>query len=206
LSNTRFEQFIVSQSNAPAIPELAMAITGAEEKREAAPRERWTSKTAEAGATSSSFGSSTPATAALGLSTSSPTPPTDVVAAEQVAYWVAHGVQNAELQLDGLGDKPVEVTISMQGNEAHVSFRTDELNTLSVLEGAGAQLKDMLNQQGLVLSGVSVGAKGSGESGAQERKSRQNARQVEILAVAAAESGTRRATSSVTGRSVDLFV
>jgi flagellar hook-length control protein FliK len=126
--------------------------------------------------------------------------------AEQVSYWVSQNVQNAELTLDGLGQTPVEVSISVQGNEAQITFRSDEAATRSMLESAGNHLKDMLQREGLVLTGVSVGHSGSGEAGGGERRSRQNVRQGVItpLKVASPESGPRLRTDA--GRSVDLFV
>lgn len=129
--------------------------------------------------------------------------------AEQVSYWVSHNVQNAELKLDGLGDSPVQVNISVQGNEAQIVFRTDEAATRSMLEGAGSHLKDMLQREGVLLTGVSVGSSGGsghGEAGGGERRARQNARQGVIapLQVASADGGPRLRTDA--GRAVDLFV
>ena len=130
--------------------------------------------------------------------------------ADQVHYWVSQNIQNAELKLDGLGDAPVQVSISLQGNEAQIAFRSDEVGTREVLERAGAQLKDMLHSEGLVLTGVSVGTSGSGGSSADERRARQASRQLAIgpLQVGSAETAPRaRAVSGQTaGRSVDLFV
>jgi flagellar hook-length control protein FliK len=131
--------------------------------------------------------------------------------AEQVSYWVSHHVQNAELSLDGLGESPVQVRISLQGNEAHISFHTDEAATREVLQSAGLHLKDLLQREGLVLTGVSVGTADSGSAG--ERRGRPNVRQTAIAPVHAARmagmtggAGTARATPGGAGRSVDLFV
>lgn len=133
-------------------------------------------------------------------------PAPDMQAAEQVKYWISQDVQNAELKLDGLGDKPVEVSISINGNEAHVAFRTDEQQTRGVLESAGAHLKDMLAREGLVLSGVSVGTSGANGGEGGERKPRQGVRQglVNAAPVGAVEAGPR--TRVPAGRSLDLFV
>ena len=126
--------------------------------------------------------------------------------AEQVKYWISNDVQSAELKLDGVGSNPVEVSISMQGNEAHVAFRTDELQAREVIESATSQLKDMLLREGLVLSGVSVGTSGAGESGSQERNPRQGARAATV--VAAVDPTVNNVTQAMreTGRSLDLFV
>lgn len=130
----------------------------------------------------------------------------EAMVAEQVNYWIGHDVQNAELKLDGMGDSPVEVSISLQGNEARVDFRTDQLEARQVLEGAVSHLKDLLGNEGLVLSGVSVGSSGAGGSASQERKPHQNGRQatVAVSSPQAVDASVRPARPS--GRSVDLFV
>jgi flagellar hook-length control protein FliK len=126
--------------------------------------------------------------------------------AEQVTYWISQDVQNAELTLDGLGTDPVEVSIRMSGNEAQVSFRTDELQTRDLLEGAASHLKELLQNQGLVLSGVSVGASGSGDAGAGHQRPHHGARQTIAMPVEAEASLPRRLSYGAQGRSLDLFV
>lgn len=126
--------------------------------------------------------------------------------ADTVSYWVAQGVQNAELKLDGFGDQAVEVSISLKGGDAHIDFRTDQPEIRQVLEGAVAHLTDILASEGLVLSGVSVGASGQDGRGAQEQRNRPGVRQVTLLAVEGAPTeGRQRAPSSI-GRALDLFV
>lgn len=135
--------------------------------------------------------------------------------AEQVSYWVSQNVQNAELQIGGAGESPVQVSISMQGNEAQISFQSDESATREVLERAGAQLKDMLLSEGVVLTGVSIGGAGSGRSGqgagdgGQRRPRDPEVRQSATgpLQAASANSAPRpRARSGAGGPAVDLFV
>lgn len=131
----------------------------------------------------------------------------DMQVAEQVTYWVTQNVQNAELKLDGLGKSPVEVSIHVQGNEAQIAFRSDEAATRGVLESASAHLKDLLQQEGMVLTGVSVGTSGSSNTGgSQQRQARESARQALVapLKVASVDAGVR--TSPPAGRTVDLFV
>jgi len=134
--------------------------------------------------------------------------PPEMQVAEQVTYWVSQNVQNAELQLDGLGKTPVEVSISVQGNEAQITFRSDEAQTRGVLESAGAHLKDMLQREGMVLTGVSVGTSGGGGASGSggERRGRPNVRQVAIGPLEAATASAARRVGQDAGRSVDLFV
>ena len=123
---------------------------------------------------------------------------------------MSQDVQNAQMKLDGLGSKPVEVSITMTGNEAQIAFRSDESQTRGVLESAGAHLKDMLQNEGLVLAGVSVGTSGTsdaGTGGSSERPPRQGVRQTSIAPVSALTSGQKSGVAAaVAGSGVDLFV
>ena len=178
-------------------------------KSEKSTGERATSafRSAEPGYTGTAFGVSAPDYSQSGA----PAPITapEMQVAEQVTYWVSQNVQNAELKLDGLGLSPVEVSISVQGKEAQITFRTDEAATRGVLEAASAHLKDMLQREGMVLTGVSVGTSGSGDSSGAERRARQAARQGAIAPLQVASVTTHevsRRVNTVAGRSVDLFV
>lgn len=131
---------------------------------------------------------------------------TDIYVAQKVAYWISNDVQNAQMKLDGIGIGPVEVSIRMQGNEAHVAFRTDELQARVALENASVHLKDLLQREGLVLGGVSVGTSGTGDSGDQERRPRQGVRQSVIGVVQAAPADRSAVVGRVAGRALDLFV
>ena len=140
------------------------------------------------------------------IAASAPATPTDTYVAEKVAYWISNDVQKAEMKLDGIGDKPVEVSIRMQGNEAHIAFRSDELQARAALENASVHLKDMLQREGLVLSGVSVGTSGAGDSGDQERQSRQGARRSSVASVQPVRADRASGTGRVSGGALDLFV
>lgn len=128
--------------------------------------------------------------------------------ADTVSYWVTQGVKHAELKLDGFGKEPLEVSISLQGGEAHIDFRTDLPEVRKILEGATAHLKELLKSEGLVLSGVSVGTSGQNgdAAGAQERRNRSNARQATISTTQTGPAETLPRTAQSTGRAVDLFV
>lgn len=129
----------------------------------------------------------------------------DRQAAEQVSYWIGQDVQKAEMTLDGLGANPVEVSISMQGKEATVVFRSDEALTRDALSNASTQLQDAMSRQGVVLSGVSVGTSNSGDSQRQGSGGKPPGWKVGTVEASAdpVASAPRQGPS---GRSIDLFV
>ncbi|WP_394791794.1 flagellar hook-length control protein FliK [Rhodoferax sp.] len=133
-------------------------------------------------------------------------PMPEAAVADQVSYWISKGIQNAELTFNGADSHPVEVSISLSGNEAHVEFRSDQADTRDFLTGAASHLKDLLQSEGMVLSGLSVGSSGAGNAGARERRASPDAQQKNIR-IATEEVAVRPATSArPSGRAVDLFV
>lgn len=191
----------------PVATALATANAVAPARREDAAKERSVFRSnASEGAASVGQSYMPSASGASTITAPDPVTPTDTYVAEKVAYWITNDVQNAEMKLDGIGDKPVEVSIRMQGNEAHIAFRSDELQARAALENASIHLKDMLQREGLVLSGVSVGTSGAGDSGDQERKSRQGARQSGVASVQPARLDRAAGTGRVSGGALDLFV
>ncbi|CAN7441731.1 flagellar hook-length control protein FliK [Acidovorax sp. LjRoot38] len=127
--------------------------------------------------------------------------------AEQVAYWVNQKTQNAELTLNRDG-QPVEVSVSLSGNEAHVTFRSDQSQTRELLDRSMAQLSELLRSEGLVLSGMSVGTSAGQRDdagGAERQGQRDGARQAKV--VAAAPTGTASLLrGGAPDRAVDVFV
>ncbi len=128
--------------------------------------------------------------------------------AEQVAYWVNQKTQNAELTLQRDGH-PVEVSVSLSGNEAHVSFRSDQQQTRELLDQSMAQLSDLLRSEGLVLSGMSVGTSardsaGGGEAGQQ--RPREGARQAQVVSAVPAGATSLARGGGALDRAVDIFV
>ena len=127
---------------------------------------------------------------------------------DQVAYWVNQKTQTAELTLDRAG-QPVEVSVSLSGNEAHVTFRSDQSETRELLDRSMAQLSDLLRSEGLVLSGMSVGTSardgaGAGDSG--QPRNREGARQAQVVTSAQTGTAAVQRTGGVTERTVDIFV
>ncbi len=128
--------------------------------------------------------------------------------AEEVKYWMSGDVQKAELTLDDIGAAPVEISISMQGNEASVIFRTDEAQTRDALVSASADLKSSLDRQGVLLSGVSVGTSNTGGQ-PQQQSGRQQAGWGAARVEAASSSPPpieARTGVVASNRSIDLFV
>ncbi|WP_240965065.1 flagellar hook-length control protein FliK [Acidovorax sp. SRB_24] len=126
--------------------------------------------------------------------------------AEQVAYWVGENLQNAELTVSHDG-QPVEVSVSLSGNEAHVAFRSDQSETRELLDAGVAQLHDMLRSEGLVLSGVTVGSSGgrsAPDGEGRPSRGQPGGRQGQGLVAPAAAPA--RAAAGITDRSVDVFV
>lgn len=128
------------------------------------------------------------------------------VVADTVSYWVSQGVKNAALKLDGFGEHPLEVNISMQGGEARIDFRTDQPEIRQILEGAMKDLKDLLKSEGVVLSGVSVGSSGQNGAGSQDGRDRPGARQGTVATTKTSAADSPRLVSLPAGRVLDLFV
>jgi len=135
--------------------------------------------------------------------------PSEVLVAEQVNYWISRDVQNAELKLNGFDGLPVEVSISIHGNEAQVDFRTDQAEIREILQEAEPHLKHMLAKEGLVLSGVSVGTSAQNPHDApdqQTRKSLRPERSDTDAVQAALPTATAPRASDASGRALDIFV
>ena len=130
----------------------------------------------------------------------------DAMLADTVSYWVAQGVQSAELTLDGFGGEPIEVSIQLANGEAQIGFRSDLPETRQVIEGAMAQLKDSLASQGVVLAGVSVGtsSRQDGDPGQTQRRPGGRLRGISLVDTVMARPAPRLNGSA--GQRLDLFV
>ena len=126
---------------------------------------------------------------------------------EQVAFWIQQKTQRAEMTIDRQG-QPVQVQLAITGSEAHVTFRSNEQQTRDMLDASTAQLREMLEQQGLTLTGVTVqsgDAGGQGNSARQDASGRQSARDSEGQPQMAQVSVDLRGRADAS-RTVDLFV
>lgn len=127
--------------------------------------------------------------------------------AETVSYWVTQGVQQAELTLDGMGGAPVDVQITVDGDQARIDFRTAQPEMRQAIEAAASQLKGLLASEGLQLLGMSVGQSMQGQSfGDTQQPKPQKMRQTLVPGVAPLASVTARVHNAPVGQSLDLFV
>jgi flagellar hook-length control protein FliK len=142
-----------------------------------------------------------------------PTTPADalvapeLMVAEQVNYWISQDLQNAELTLDGFDGLPVDVSITLNGNEASVDFRTDQEGIREILHNTESHLKDILAKEGLVLSGVSIGASmQQGDRESAQGRPPESRRRIEIPVIDAPLLGNLKRPSTIAGKSIDVFV
>ena len=135
---------------------------------------------------------------------STATPETGV--AEKLNYWISRGVQNAELKLDAFGGGSVQVSISVQGHEAQVEFRSDQAEARKILNDAMPLLRDLLEEEGMLLSGGFVGASAHRDPGAQERRGHSQATTISVRGTEAQAVDRMLAPACASGRTVDLFV
>lgn len=126
--------------------------------------------------------------------------------ADQVAYWVHQKTQNAEITLHRDG-QPVEVSVSLSGNEAHVSFRSDQAQTRDMLDRSMEQLGDLLRSEGLVLSGMSVGTSaGQGAGSGEQPRQREDSRKAQVVSSVPTGTASLQRSGGAPDRAVDIFV
>lgn len=132
--------------------------------------------------------------------------------AEQVAFWVNQNSQSAEMTLDRDG-QPMQVRVALSGSEAHVTFSSDQVQTREALDASMSQLRELLQSQGLVLAGVTVGdgagagggaAPQSGQPGGEGRAGARAGR-AQVAPAQAVAAGTSR-TPVAGARGLDVFV
>ncbi|HEY8905307.1 MAG TPA: flagellar hook-length control protein FliK [Rhodoferax sp.] len=130
----------------------------------------------------------------------------DTQVAETVSYWATHGVQSAELTLDGLGNEPVKVRISVDGDQTQVDFRSNQPEVRQALESASAQLKTMLSSEGLQLTGMSIGTSGRGQTPGEGEQPKQSPRQTARVSLEPVVATTARVANRSVGQALDLYV
>ncbi|MDR2324858.1 MAG: flagellar hook-length control protein FliK [Acidovorax sp.] len=128
-----------------------------------------------------------------------------------MAFWMNARQQRAELVLDRDGE-PVRVQVALDGNSAHVTFRSDTEATRSQLDASLSQLRDMLAAQGLELAGVQVQTQsGDGQTGNGAQQSAfmpEGAQRVQLRGGTGLEDGAAQMATghaARTAQGVDVF-
>lgn len=131
--------------------------------------------------------------------------------AQQISYWVHQTTQNAEMTVDQ-GGAAMQVSVSLTGNEARVHFMTDQAQARALLDANMAQLRELLQGQGLVLTGTSVGTTAQdqgqtagGQEQGQSAPGRLGRAQGLVMAAPVNPDGGLRASVDVR-RALDVFV
>lgn len=161
--------------HAESLPAAGLAPMAAATGTLGGPRER------DAGQPASSDALLAPGMAApagSGVSTAQPVPAaTPAGAAEfagaladQISWWLGQKTQGAELTVQGPAGAAVSVSVQVQGNEAHVAFRSEQAQARQLIGDSLAQLEQLLGGSGLVLGQVSVGAGSAGREGGAARE------------------------------------
>jgi flagellar hook-length control protein FliK len=128
--------------------------------------------------------------------------------ADQISWWLGQKTQGAELTVQGPAGASVSVSVQVQGNEAHVAFRSDQAQARQLIGDSLAQLEHLLGGSGLVLGQVSVGA---GSTGSRGRFAPDGGGQVRELgavpanAASVPEPAARAATHAARRGGVDVY-
>lgn len=83
---------------------------------------------------------------------------------ERVMWMVGREAQSAEIRLNPPQLGPVEIRVSVQNDQANVSFTASHPFTREALEAAIPRLREMLGESNLNLVNVDVGQRDAGES------------------------------------------
>jgi hypothetical protein len=127
---------------------------------------------------------------------------------EKSSFWSANGIQNLAMTLDGQGDAPIEIKISLAGLDARVDIRTDHAALRQMIEGSVQAIKDQLHGEGLSLSAVSVGAGFQGRNSEQtpDGKNRSTPDSPYLKDQTLDRSSQVRLPAAISGRKLSVFV
>ncbi len=92
---------------------------------------------------------------------------------QRMAWMMQNQTHRAELQVTPLHLGPLHLQIELNGSQASVSFTTPHANVRETIENALPQLREMLETQGLQLSGAGVHQQGAGHHTGEAWQGRQ---------------------------------
>jgi hypothetical protein len=86
---------------------------------------------------------------------------------ERVLWLVGHSVQGASLRINPPHLGPIEIQLSLQNEQASVSFNAQHAVVREALEAAVPRLREMFGESNLQLVNVDIGQRDSGEARSQ---------------------------------------
>jgi flagellar hook-length control protein FliK len=114
------------------------------------------------------------------------------------------------MEVQGIAEKPIHVSIAVQGQEARVTLQAEQLQTQQILQASAPHLRELLQTQGMVLSSLTVGGSGAGAAGDgggnAASRDPSGARQGQVLVPEATSAVTAAGGSGRSGSALDLFV
>lgn len=132
---------------------------------------------------------------------------------DPLAGWTSPHVRHASVRVGDAGEAPIDIQLSLDGQEVQVSFQTEDAQTRdSLAREAGAALGELLQRSGMELGGVSVGGQSAssqqqaGGQPALPQASRHGTAARTQAEVRPADAPARPAPRRDGGRPLDLFV
>lgn len=128
--------------------------------------------------------------------------------ADQISWWLGQKTQGAELTVQGPAGAAVSVSVQVQGNEAHVAFRSEQAHARQLIGDSLAQLEQLLGGSGLVLGQVSVGAGTTGQPGHPAPEAGGRVREIGAPSVSAApapDASAQAAARAVQRGGIDVY-
>ena len=110
------------------------------------------------------------------------------------------------VSLSAFGGGQVDVHVSVVGNEAQVEFRTDQPEARRLLQDAMPQLRQMLEQEGMLLSGGFVGTSTRHDQGPNARQPARTPEGAKVPASVALSAAGQTPGGRASGRTLDVFV
>ena len=144
---------------------------------------------------------------AIGLTRAEPVP-LDQAVGERLAWLIQHGKQDARIQIKPESLGHLDIKVSIDGDDAHLSFTSPHGTVRDALELAVPRLRDMLSGAGLNLGQFEVGAETAESAGSRERESAASRSESSTSLPAADDPPTTqvRGATPVSLHLVDTFV
>ncbi len=124
----------------------------------------------------------------------------------QVSLWAAGNAKKASLRLEAGLRQALDVDVSLQGDKAHLAFRTDDAQVRETLRlQAQEVLAEMLARAGIALEGFSVGSQGRQGNGSTQEGSQRPAPQAAATEAETARSVPPRLIAKVAGAGLSVY-